>query len=89
MQNVVYKQSMLLFPGDFDALFDKLESIVVGIGKPGGSLKREGGSTLLSRVSWKSLKSGLSTFASTFRRGRWHCLLNTYVVFNYTTPHKT
>jgi hypothetical protein len=32
----------LLFPGDFDALFDKLESIVVGIGKPGGSLKREG-----------------------------------------------
>jgi hypothetical protein len=42
MENVVYRQSMLLSPGDFDGIFDKLESIVVGIGKPGGSLKREG-----------------------------------------------
>jgi hypothetical protein len=156
MENVVYRQSMLLSPGDFDGIFDKLESIVVGIGKPGGSLKGEGdkmvyryspfhrfeisftsvvaeplvffrdatsGTTLLinpdlwlffkleekaSGIWWEPpkgidvvrqhvIESGkleiveirVEYFASTFKRVRWHCLLNTYVVFNYTTPHKT
>jgi hypothetical protein len=155
IENAVYRQSMLLSQGDFSDIFDKLESIVASIGKPGGSLKTEGdktvyryfpfhrfeisftsvvaeplvffrdttsslsllinpdlwlffkleekaqayggtrpresrlyGSRLLSRVRWKSLKSGLSTFPNTFRRARWRCLLNTYAVCNYTIPRE-
>ena len=38
VENVVYRQSMLLSPEDFSVIFDKLESIVGDIGKPGGSL---------------------------------------------------
>jgi hypothetical protein len=37
VENVVYRQSMLLSPEDFSVIFDKLESIVGDIGKPGGS----------------------------------------------------
>jgi hypothetical protein len=38
MENAVYiyRQSMLLSPGDFANVFDKMEPIFVGIGKPGG-----------------------------------------------------
>ena len=36
MENAVYWQSMLLSPGDFANVFDKMEPIFVGIGKPGG-----------------------------------------------------
>ena len=46
MENVVYRQSMLLSPEDFAVIFDKLESVVAGVGKPGGSLKSEGDKTV-------------------------------------------
>jgi hypothetical protein len=46
VENVVYRQSMLLSPGDFANIFDKLESIVGDIGKPGGSLKTQGNKTV-------------------------------------------
>ncbi|HYY31626.1 MAG TPA: hypothetical protein VE860_27025 [Chthoniobacterales bacterium] len=36
VENVVYRQNMLLSPEDFSFMFDKLESIVGDIGKPGG-----------------------------------------------------
>lgn len=39
---MVYRQSMLLTPEDFGVIFKKLESIVGNIGKPGGSLIRDG-----------------------------------------------
>ena len=39
---MVYRQSMLLSPEDFSVIFDKLESIVGDIGKPGGSLIGDG-----------------------------------------------
>ena len=42
VENVVYRQSMLLSPEDFSVIFDKLESIVGDIGKPGGSLIGDG-----------------------------------------------
>ena len=42
VENVVYRQSMLLTPEDFGVIFEKLESIVGNIGKPGGSLIRDG-----------------------------------------------
>jgi hypothetical protein len=40
VENVVYRQSMLLTAEDFSVMFDKLESIFGDIGKPGGSLER-------------------------------------------------
>ena len=46
VEKVVYRQSMLLSPEDFAGIFDNLESVVVGIGKPGGSLKTEGDKTV-------------------------------------------
>jgi hypothetical protein len=42
VENVVYRQSMLLSPEDFSVMFDKLESVVGNIGKPGGSLIGDG-----------------------------------------------
>jgi hypothetical protein len=42
VENVVYRQSMLLSPEDFNVIFDNLESIVGDIGKPGGSLIGDG-----------------------------------------------
>jgi hypothetical protein len=42
VENVVYRQSMLLTPEDFGVIFEKLESIVGNIGNPGGSLIRDG-----------------------------------------------
>jgi len=42
VENVVYRQSMLLSPEDFSVIFDKVESIVGDIGKPGGSLIGDG-----------------------------------------------
>jgi len=38
VENAVYRQSMLHSPEDFSVIFNKLESIVGDIGKPGGSL---------------------------------------------------
>jgi hypothetical protein len=42
VENVVYRQSMLLSPEDFSVIFDKLESFVGDIGRPGGSLIGDG-----------------------------------------------
>lgn len=39
---MVSRQSMLLTPEDFSVMFDKLETIVGDIGKPGGSLIGDG-----------------------------------------------
>jgi hypothetical protein len=41
---------MLLSPEDFAGIFGNLESVVVGIGKPGGSLKAEGDKTVYRYV---------------------------------------
>ena len=42
VENAVYRQSMLHSPEDFSVIFNKLESIVGDIGKPGGSLIGDG-----------------------------------------------
>jgi hypothetical protein len=42
VENVVYRQSILLIPEDFGVIFEKLESTVGSIGKPGGSLISDG-----------------------------------------------
>ena len=46
VESVVYRQTMLLSPGDFVGIFDKLESFVGDITKPGGSLVRESETTV-------------------------------------------
>jgi hypothetical protein len=42
----IYRQIMLLSPGGFAGIFNNLESLVVGIGKRGGSLVREAEKTV-------------------------------------------
>jgi hypothetical protein len=48
---MVYRQCMLLTPQDISVTFDKLESIVGDIGRPGGS--QQGGHHLLFSEAFK------------------------------------
>jgi len=51
VENMVYRQCMLLTPQDISVTFDKLESIVGDIGRPGGS--QQGGHHLLFSEAFK------------------------------------
>ena len=67
VKNVVYRQSMLLSPGDFVGIFDKLESFFGDITKSGGSLVREGEKMVYQYYPFHKFKSSVRDLTETKR----------------------